>query len=50
MALAHPVIVWLAIRHRVWDPLHDAVTIGVAGAMLLSIWALHGHSLMALFL
>ena len=23
--LVHPVLIWLAVRHRVWDPLHDAL-------------------------
>ncbi len=44
----YPVIVWLARRHRVWDPLHDLVYAVVAGALaLLALW-LNGSALVAL--
>ncbi len=35
----HPFIVWLARRHQVWDPLHDAV-FGLIGGVLggLALW------------
>ncbi|HHW33142.1 MAG TPA: oligosaccharide flippase family protein [Paracoccus solventivorans] len=37
--LAYPAVVWIARRHRVWDPLHDAVFLS-AGALvaLLVLW------------
>ncbi|APG48204.1 oligosaccharide flippase family protein [Phaeobacter porticola] len=39
MVVAYPVLVWLACKHRVWDPLHDAVFILLALAVGLSaIW------------
>ncbi|WP_449040457.1 oligosaccharide flippase family protein [Paracoccus sp. (in: a-proteobacteria)] len=37
--LAYPAVVWIARRHQVWDPLHDAVFLS-AGALvaLLVLW------------
>ncbi len=39
MLVVHPLIVWLARVHRVWDPLHDAV-FGAVGLSLggLALW------------
>ncbi len=35
----HPLIIWLARMHGVWDPLHDATfaAIGIVGAAL-ALW------------
>ena len=40
MLAAHPVAVWLAVRQRAWDPLHDLVFAGLGAALAgLAIWA-----------
>lgn len=40
--LAYPLVIWLARRHRVWDPLHD-ILFGVVGLVLtaLALWVHH---------
>jgi len=44
----YPVIIWLARRHRVWDPLHDLFYAVIAGALaLLALW-LNWSALVAL--
>ncbi|MGQ0566771.1 MAG: oligosaccharide flippase family protein [Gemmobacter sp.] len=39
LALAHPLIIWLARRHQVWDPRHDIAGGAFAAlAVVLSLW------------
>ncbi|MGB8812227.1 MAG: oligosaccharide flippase family protein [Paracoccaceae bacterium] len=39
LAAVHPLIIWLARRHRAWDGLHDAVFSAVALALIvLALW------------
>ena len=47
--LTYPVVVWLARRHRVWDPLHDLVFAVSTGALCaLALW-LHWDAVARLF-
>ena len=48
LIVIHPLIIWLARLHGVWDPLHDAIfaTIGIVGAAL-ALW-LNWDAVMAL--
>ncbi|PIE07410.1 MAG: polysaccharide biosynthesis protein [Rhodobacterales bacterium] len=46
----HPFLIWLSIRHKVWDPEHDAVFFLIAAALAVgSIW-LHQDAIMAMSL
>ncbi|UWR89032.1 oligosaccharide flippase family protein [Phaeobacter inhibens] len=39
MVLAYPVMIWLATKHHVWDPLHDLLFTGLAAVIgLPAIW------------
>ncbi|WP_434063233.1 oligosaccharide flippase family protein [Gemmobacter denitrificans] len=48
MVLVHPLIVWLALRHRSWDGLHDAVFGGLALMLLALAVATHGAAFTAI--
>ena len=40
LVLLHPAIVLLARKHRVWDPVHDAVFLGLAAGLAgLALWS-----------
>lgn len=40
----HPLLVWLARRHRAWDALHDVVFFSLAAALALAaLWANHAE-------
>ncbi|WP_102109868.1 oligosaccharide flippase family protein [Oceaniglobus roseus] len=49
LLLVHPVLVWLAVTHRVWDPLHDALFFGLGGALAAGALWLHAAPVAALF-
>lgn len=46
--LSHPTLIWLARRHRVWDPLHDIVYFAVAAVVTAVTLSLHVDFLRAL--
>lgn len=39
LALSHPMIAFLAARHRAWDPLHDLAAMGLALVLILAVAA-----------
>jgi O-antigen/teichoic acid export membrane protein len=48
LLLSHPLIVWLARRHGVWDGRHDVAALAAAGvAAALALW-LNGHAIRTL--
>ncbi|WP_333683484.1 oligosaccharide flippase family protein [Pontibaca methylaminivorans] len=46
--LSHPTLIWLARRHRVWDPLHDVVYFAIAAAVTAMALSLHADFFRAL--
>ncbi|WP_461406459.1 oligosaccharide flippase family protein [Falsiruegeria mediterranea] len=39
MIFTYPALVWLSVKHRVWDPLHDAIAIAISSAgVALLLW------------
>ena len=39
MALAHLALIWLARTHRVWDPVHDSLFMGISAALVVfGLW------------
>ncbi|MBE1282091.1 MAG: oligosaccharide flippase family protein [Rhodobacteraceae bacterium] len=39
MLATYPVLIWLAVKHGVWDPLHDAICLALAtGLGLTALW------------
>ena len=39
MLLVYPVLIWLAVKHKVWDPLHDLLCLILAGGLgALALW------------
>jgi O-antigen/teichoic acid export membrane protein len=48
MLLVHPVLIWLALKHRVWDPLHDLMfAIAGFGLGAVAMW-LHWPAILRL--
>ena len=48
MLATHPIAIWLARRHGVWDPLHDALIFGIGGmGAALALW-LHWDAILAM--
>ncbi|MGR3617838.1 MAG: oligosaccharide flippase family protein [Paracoccaceae bacterium] len=41
MLAAYPVLVWLAVKHGVWDPLHDILSFAISG--VLGAWIIWFH-------
>lgn len=48
--LSYPLQVRLARKHGAWDPLHDSVMLGIAGALVALVLVLHGSTLEPLFI
>ena len=48
MALAYPVVVWLARKHAAWDPRHDGVFWLVGLSISALVWSLHQKDISAL--
>lgn len=49
MVLVYPILIWLAIKHHVWDPVHDLVyAIATAGITVLALW-LHWPLVLGMF-
>ncbi|MBL4915909.1 oligosaccharide flippase family protein [Szabonella alba] len=48
LAAMHPLVIWLARRHQVWDPRHDLLWSGVALTLILAALALHRAEIAAL--
>ncbi len=44
----HPVLIWLSIRHKVWDPEHDAVFFVIAAALAAGAIWLHQDAIVAM--
>ncbi len=47
-AVVHPFLVWLSIRHKVWDPEHDAIFAVVAMALAVGCIWLHLEEIQAM--
>lgn len=43
MLAAYPVLIWLSVKHRVWDPVHDLVCLLVAGGLGYAAIQLHSE-------
>ena len=38
-AVVHPFLIWLAVKHRVWDPVHYLLFFSIAAATaILAVW------------
>lgn len=48
MIAAYPVLVWLACKHHVWDPLHDLICLLISGGIATVVITLHHSRLMDL--
>lgn len=48
MVLAYPVVIWLARRHKAWDPRHDALFWGIGGAIAALSWWLNHTAILGL--
>lgn len=46
--LSYPATVWLAVKHGVWDPLHDAVAAVLSAVLILLVLRHHADTIAAL--
>lgn len=48
MAFSYPVLVWLSVKHRVWDPLHDVVAFVFSLSSVYLILMYHAEAIQSL--